>query len=149
MPFGLVDDQLHSHVKWRRATKGARALWATALSWCVAQRRYDSRIPGHMLRYFEATTRDAESLVAAGLWERDGDIFIGHYRIPNTDRRPDIPRAVRTAVYERDGYACVTCGATETLSLDHIKPWSLGGPDTIDNLQTMCRPCNSSKGATY
>ena len=28
----------------------------------------------------------------------------------------------------------------------HIIPWSLGGEDTMENLQTMCRSCNSRKG---
>lgn len=144
-----VDDTLHASVKWRRATKGGRALWATALSWCVAQGRYDGRVPRHMLRHLGAVPADAGSLVAAGLWVRDGDDFVGDYQFRRDERRADIPLSVRTAVYERDGFACVRCGSTSSLSLDHIKPWSLGGADTIDNLQTMCRPCNSAKGANY
>lgn len=62
-------------------------------------------------------------------------------------RRAYIPDAVRHAVYARDGWRCVSCGASKPLSLDHIHPWSLGGPDTEENLQTLCRPCNSRKGA--
>lgn len=61
--------------------------------------------------------------------------------------RDHIPVALRRAVYQRDGYHCLRCGATAGLSLDHIIPWSQGGPDTFDNLQTLCGPCNSSKGA--
>lgn len=60
--------------------------------------------------------------------------------------RPPIPASLRREVYARDGYACLHCGATEHLSLDHIHPWSLGGPDTLENLQTLCKPCNSRKG---
>ena len=60
--------------------------------------------------------------------------------------RPPIPKAVREAVYERDGYACVTCGTPDNLSIDHVIPWSRGGPDHPDNYQTLCRPCNSRKG---
>lgn len=62
-------------------------------------------------------------------------------------RRRKIPDAIRFSVYERDGYACLHCGTPERLSLDHIHPFSLGGEDTIDNLQTLCRSCNSRKGA--
>jgi hypothetical protein len=61
--------------------------------------------------------------------------------------RDHIPKALREAVYARDGYRCCLCGADEELSLDHIYPWSLGGPDTEDNLRVLCRSCNSSKGA--
>lgn len=60
--------------------------------------------------------------------------------------RHHIPDSVRRAVYARDGHACLHCGTTERLSLDHIYPYSLGGEDTIENLQTLCRPCNSRKG---
>lgn len=61
--------------------------------------------------------------------------------------RRHIPDSIRLAVYERDGWKCLHCGTTERLSLDHIHPWSLGGEDTLVNLQTLCRPCNSRKGA--
>lgn len=62
-------------------------------------------------------------------------------------RRSKISPEVRRLVYERDGHRCVTCGTDEGLTLDHIYPWSLGGEDTVENLQAMCRSCNSSKGA--
>ncbi|MEU1736498.1 HNH endonuclease [Streptosporangium sp. NPDC020145] len=61
--------------------------------------------------------------------------------------RPHIPDSVRALVYERDGHACLRCGATTDLSLDHVHPYSRGGSDEPDNLQTLCRSCNSAKGA--
>lgn len=60
--------------------------------------------------------------------------------------RPPIPDELRLRVYARDGFRCLHCGTTEDLSLDHIYPFSLGGPDTEENLQTLCRSCNSRKG---
>lgn len=60
--------------------------------------------------------------------------------------RAAIPKQVRAAVYERDNYTCRRCGATDDLTLDHVHPWSIGGSDTEENLQVLCRPCNSSKG---
>jgi hypothetical protein len=62
-------------------------------------------------------------------------------------KRPFISRHMRRAVYERDGHRCLNCGTSDDLSLDHIIPYSKGGPDTFENLRTLCRPCNSSKGA--
>jgi hypothetical protein len=80
------------------------------------------------------------------------------YRMPMPDREPEpeplpslkrkpIPPRVRLLVYERDGWRCVQCGSIEDLTIDHIYPWILGGTDTADNLQTLCRPCNCRKGA--
>lgn len=60
--------------------------------------------------------------------------------------RRAISPEVRDAVRARDGDACVKCHATEDLTLDHIHPWSYGGPDTVENLQVLCRSCNSAKG---
>lgn len=61
-------------------------------------------------------------------------------------QRRTIPLAIRAAVMERDGYACVFCGETDVLTLDHIWPYSKGGRDTVDNLRVLCRSCNSAKG---
>lgn len=63
-------------------------------------------------------------------------------------QRTGISEALRQFVYERDGYRCLRCGVTDDLTLDHIHPWVLGGTNNADNLQTLCRPCNSSKNAT-
>jgi 5-methylcytosine-specific restriction endonuclease McrA len=40
---------------------------------------------------------------------------------------------------------CNFCGTEEELCVDHMTPLSRGGTNTLDNLQILCRPCNSSK----
>lgn len=45
--------------------------------------------------------------------------------------------------------ACVDCGSVENLSVDHIMPVALGGSHRRENLQPMCRSCNSRKGAKH
>lgn len=57
-----------------------------------------------------------------------------------------IPQGLRMRVYERDGFKCLDCGAQKDLSLDHITPEVKGGPSTLENLRTLCRPCNQRKG---
>lgn len=43
------------------------------------------------------------------------------------------------------GPACVRCGATDRLELDHIVPRFAGGKATADNVQTLCKSCNLRK----
>lgn len=57
-----------------------------------------------------------------------------------------IPAALRWEVWERDNFTCLHCGVRRFLTIDHIVPESGGGPTTLANLQTLCRPCNSRKG---
>jgi hypothetical protein len=61
-------------------------------------------------------------------------------------RKGRIPSALRRAVYERDDYRCIDCGSVDDLSCDHIEPEAYGGPTTLENLATRCRPCNTRKG---
>lgn len=62
-------------------------------------------------------------------------------------KKVKIPTALRSQVFERDFHACKQCGSAENLTVDHIYPEILGGGIDLDNLQTLCRSCNSSKGA--
>lgn len=52
----------------------------------------------------------------------------------------------RRIIFDRDGNACLKCGSTECLTLDHVNPISKGGDSSIDNLQTLCYDCNNKKG---
>lgn len=58
-----------------------------------------------------------------------------------------IPEALRWEVFECDNFTCQHCGCRRHLSADHIIPESKGGQMTLENLQTLCKPCNSAKGA--
>ena len=64
-----------------------------------------------------------------------------------TPKKKVIKHDLRRRVFERNAYRCVHCTTHLDLCVDHIKPESKGGTLAFDNLQTLCRSCNSSKGA--
>ena len=61
--------------------------------------------------------------------------------------RSKISASKKVRILLRDGNKCVSCGETENLCMDHIHPISKGGTNDESNLQTLCRSCNSRKGA--
>lgn len=111
------------------------------------------------------TDEQARQVLLARDWSTESaNLIIEHRLDPDTDhwlrrmlrvrqpRRPaparkePISYRLRKQVFERDAYRCVTCGDWHNLEADNIVPESLGGPTTLDNLQTMCQPCNGRKG---
>lgn len=50
------------------------------------------------------------------------------------------------ALCERHGNRCLACGSQSPLCADHVIPLSKGGSSAIENIQPLCRSCNSRKG---
>lgn len=64
--------------------------------------------------------------------------------------RKAISKKMRFEVLKRDKFTCQYCGEQSPsviLHLDHIKPVSKGGKNTLLNLVTSCVDCNLGKGA--
>ena len=57
-----------------------------------------------------------------------------------------VPAEIFTAVMLRDNGCCRYCQSTELVHLDHIHPYSKGGPTSVENLQVLCARCNLGKG---
>jgi 5-methylcytosine-specific restriction enzyme A len=71
-------------------------------------------------------------------------------RLSRQKRSRSISLSVRVDVLTRDGYKCMFCGRNSQqvdLEIDHIIPYSKGGSNFIDNLQTLCFDCNRGKSA--
>ena len=103
-------------------------------------------------RLYSTTERGREVRLSAAERYRKTDKGMTTRRITKARRRGAIGNftaeqwAARCAEF---GNKCAHCGTTEALEIDHIKPISLGGTNTIDNVQPLCRRCNSSKGARF
>ena len=46
-------------------------------------------------------------------------------------------------------HQCLCCGEQTTLTVDHVLPISLGGSNSIDNIQPLCLACNLRKHAKH
>jgi hypothetical protein len=150
-----VDDKFHDHPKVRKLGDDqlvAVGLWTLCGSW-TSGRAPAGFVPTEVVQRFDRKERYARRLVEVGLWclaEVDGETGYRFYqwnRNHTGDWRPRISNELRESVYARDHYCCQHCGSSNQLTLDHIYPWILGGEDTFENLQTLCGPCNSRKGA--
>jgi 5-methylcytosine-specific restriction endonuclease McrA len=158
VPWVLYDDQYPIRREVAGLSDAAFRLNTAAVLWCARNGTGDF-VPeegiGQVCAQVRKPARFAAECVERGSWlavpggwripQNDG--LRDFWSIERDDYRRKIPAAVRDLVYERDGYQCVECGAAEDLTLDHIYPWSLGGSDAAENLCTLCRSCNSSKGA--
>ena len=58
-------------------------------------------------------------------------------------------KKLRITILDRDGWQCVQCGKPGD-TVDHIIPRVKGGDMwASDNLQVLCKSCNSSKGGRF
>jgi len=68
-------------------------------------------------------------------------------RAPHVKRlRYEIKGELWWEILERDDFRCQHCGVRRFLTVDHITALDNGGTNDPDNLQTLCRNCNSRKG---
>lgn len=67
------------------------------------------------------------------------------------NKRKSISKKIRFEVFKRDKFTCQYCGKSApdvVLEVDHIKPVSKGGNNSMLNLVTACFECNRGKTNT-
>ena len=128
----------------------AMGLLVRGLAWAATHKRTYIAIGVMQACGADANPEDLAVLQQAGfVGELNGAVYPllpNAWRLCNVGRAA-IPRALRLTVLDRDGHRCIKCGDVENLQVDHRYPVSLGGGDEIENLCTLCRPCNIGKGA--
>ncbi|GAB4198284.1 MAG: DEAD/DEAH box helicase family protein [Roseiflexaceae bacterium] len=82
-----------------------------------------------------------------------GNILFKHHTTTIEPERPEFAplrepsSELKDQVKARDGYKCLSCGETNKriLQVDHVAPSYLGGNNSLQNLQTLCKHCNRHK----
>ena len=65
-------------------------------------------------------------------------------------RQNKYPRFSKFNVTLRDRFSCQYCGtnvSTNTVTMDHVYPVSMGGKTNWENIVASCMKCNSTKGS--
>lgn len=105
----------------------------------------------YLRRLREAYQRDLDAGLIRGKQRRRKGKSHHRKRPRKIHQRPEpgLWRWLRLRVWERDGWTCQYCGSQDrqALQVDHIMPISKGGDNTLKNLVTACRPCNTKKSA--
>lgn len=116
---------------------------------CVGQYQW-ARIRDELIKFGYIVVDDGCG-EAVGYWFTDEPFVISKASrwVPaRKGGKRDIPLALRWQIWERDDFRCQRCGSRQFLTIDHKHPESRGGSLDPVNLQTLCKPCNSRKGAS-
>ena len=153
-PFGVcvftrLDDHFWAHPKVLNCSDGAIALWVRALSW-VGFQLTDGFVPHQCLRLLRGRKRDADRLVAAGLWvkgECDGQLGYWFHDFTdwnNAATREEVEKRRKRGHDRVIKHREKTTGWTE---LPPEKSQNPGGPDTLDVSDNTPAHCNSATHA--
>jgi hypothetical protein len=68
----------------------------------------------------------------------------------NKETEIELTDEMKKQVFSRDNFTCLCCDKPQrkgvSLNADHIRPIAMGGNNSISNLQTLCKQCNTVKG---
>lgn len=134
---GLIYDE-------QEAVRSTKKAFELIIKGCVSIHHWGDGDFGYIKELLGEAISDYKSANSKGEYgDRYG--FMTESSTKSVVRKP-LCQDVRTKVFELSAYRCVNCESYKDLTVDHIYPVSKGGSDEIDNLQTLCRSCNSKKG---
>ena len=151
----LTDEQLFENLEHLWETLGRQP---TKNDYFKPLSRYSY---GPYIRRFGSYRKALEAFVAsfqgdsAGQVDERLDATVFETTAVNWPMRHKTSRSIswrmRFLVMRRDNFQCRLCGTSPALKagtilvVDHIKPWDGGGETAMENLQTLCEPCNGGK----
>ena len=108
----------------------------TGMHWSFFYKTFDN----FMDAYYKAQKRE--------LAKHRGDIASTVIK-PYQEAENELTYEIKLRVFKRDHFTCLCCGKKRgkgvPLNADHIRPVSMGGDNSMSNLQSLCKKCNSEK----
>lgn len=138
-------------INWIEATFNTNKYYRKemlGLDWGRLYREYGKNIynPETLEARVKALMEDDEVTEKKGIYEY---VLSGESeRIARKLSKRTFSNADKRTIYERQNGICPKCGKHYEFSEmegDHVIPWWRGGKTNIDNLQMLCKECNSGK----
>lgn len=130
-----------------RAAFGYLRLCAYMTSWGLWDRAISRNVLLHSIQFH----KDIKTLKRARYLIRASGAQLWYVQRPPAAFRPRIPATVRAELLSAPERLCGICrgpiGPEDAIHIDHIMPFSRGGPTDITNLQLAHMTCNIRKGA--
>lgn len=117
---------------WRKNNPGYRSKWSKNPEVSAAWYQRNKEHRAEYLRKWASNNRVNRNVSEArrrGLKKDAGDFSLEEW----------------VELCDTYGNVCLACGRDEPLTIDHVVPLSVGGSNTIDNLQPLCKSCNCKK----
>jgi 5-methylcytosine-specific restriction endonuclease McrA len=170
MPYKTKEERHANYVDNKVLVKKQCAAWSKAnrktcrASYTAWAKKYPEKVKARRRAYYQENKE--QQLAYSAKW-RDKHPKLVKERLAEWKRRnPDKVSALqqkrRTAKTKAGGAytsaqwvalcdkyknRCLCCDKKKKLTPDHVLPVSKGGTSNIGNIQPLCGPCNSSKGA--
>ena len=91
-----------------------------------------------------AQAEDFDRTAAVGEYFRAHNAAVAE--TPHTGNTPrEFSWVRKVTAFDRDGWKCVVCGATNHLEMDHAVALMNGGCNDISNLYALCHACHVEK----
>lgn len=108
--------------------------WTCIQGWAIAELGFVRAHMAHWLKSRECLVSPYGSFTDVGLASQ-------------SIRKRTFRGKFKKRILDRDNNRCVICQKTESLTLQHVRPYSKGGETSFRNLVTLCESCNQIMGA--
>lgn len=122
-----------------------RKVQLTLLEETVEKLQEVKNLKAHSFKNFDSLLQ-AMSIEVLKIWN---PLKKNENKIQTSSKNRYIPRSLKSELWKRDQGKCSICSSKYALQIDHITPYAIGGPTSVDNLRLLCRNCNQRQSFKF